>query len=392
MPIIINPATVTIPLKDYDHSWKITYFDPADVEQVLLDSSDSNTNYLVASSFTLKSLRTGIGSFSIMLFNPMGNYNTQIVKATRIKTYCDLLPAATTPTTVIFDGRVDSIKHSLTSDNKFYMELYGRKDPQLADLHITIRFNGAQAKAAIQSIIDTYFSGVFTYANIDTNMTGPVYGEYIEQRAVNVIADILKQVTYDGFIDMSGDIYTFPVGGRRNTLESITYGNNLLPFGSVGQDFIDEVNRTTVYGNVTENTLLLRTKNDTALQSASWIKSKIVTASNLQTTTTVEQKATTELVVGRLTPVFGTLISSKILVTLNPGESINCSAQAAGITGFYATMSITHSLNIKKTEITDFGEIKQINDKVTALSTQNINGMKDPEILLTFVDSFSLFS
>src|SRR3990167_3149938 len=218
MPITVNKTNIRVPLKTYNASWKIVYIDTDGNEVVISDNTTTDGNVFINGSFTRRTLRYGVGNFNINLFNNSGTLNPTYTKAMRIKVYADHV--SSNPTNQIFDCRIDSIKHSLVEDNKFIMSLYGRGNPQLVDKHITKDFSsGATAIAAIQNIIDTEFLGIFTYINIDPNMTGTIYGEYINQSGLSVISDILKQVGYDGYIDFNNDIHTFVVSSQKNTRE-----------------------------------------------------------------------------------------------------------------------------------------------------------------------------
>lgn len=395
MPVTINPAFPKVPLKTYDQTWKVVYFDNNNTEVTILDSTTNDSNMILGGRFTLKSLRTGIGDFNIEALNYKGRFNTIFTNGRRIKVYGDLSSSTTTPTTVLFDGYVDSKKHTLTGDGEFLINIYGRKNPQLMDLHITRDYSGGTAAdAAIRDIIDTFFSGIITYVNISTAMTGTIIREYIDTPAIEVISDILKQVEYDGYIDMSNDIHTFKPNENQNSVAKIVYGDNMLPFGEVGYDFLEKFNRVIVYGASTDKSLLLRTKNNLPDQTVTWIKSTVLSEGNLQTVSSVNQKADVELTNSQNIPFFGTLSSAHILPTLNPGETFFCSAQYGEINGFHTAVSITHNLvsggvgttdvDINKKETTSFIEIKSVGEKINALSNNNLRRMTDTAILFVF--------
>ena len=395
MPIIINKATINVPLKKYEIRWKIVYLDSGSNEIIIGDNSSSNYNRLISCSCTRHSLRNGTGHFEIILNNERGTFNESLKKATIIRIYADHTTAD--PSNKIFDGRIESVKHSLTGDNNFVMTVYGRKDPQLSR-HITKDFSsGANADAAIKAIIDDFFSGIFTYTNISTEMTGTIYGEYINESAISIIADILKQVTYDGFIDFDGDITTFKVGSRKNTKEKIIYGDNMLPYSGTGYDYIDEVNRMITYGSTDEGTLLVRTAEDINLQNESWIRTAVMGVGNLKSVNTVKQKAQVELDFLKQIPYLGSLTASNGLPTLLPGQQIFCSHQYGGINGFFDIVSYTHDLSQSGEWITSvvlnrldsnvFIDVREAEEKTTAISAQNINAMDDTAVLLKFNDT-----
>jgi len=395
MPVIINKANIFVPLKKYDTNWKIVYLDSSGTEQILGDNTNSDDSRFISGSSTRKSLRYGLGNFNLLLDNERGYFNSILQKGTRIRIYAD--HTTTSPTNQRFDGRTESIKHSLTTENQFIMSIYGRSSPQL-QRHITKDFSsGANADTAIKAIIDDFFSGIFTYVNIDVNMTGTIFGEYINEPAMSVIADILKQAGYDGFIDFNGDINTYPEGSRRNLRERIIYGDNMLAYNEVGKDFIDEVNRMIVYGSTDEGTMLLRTADDTNLQDASWIKTGVISVGNLKSVSTVKQKAQVELDFRKQTPLLGSLSASNGLPTLLPGQSIFCSSQFGEINGFMPIVEYTDNffqsgfwttdVTINRLDKNVLVDIRENDEKVTAISAQNINSMDNTIFLLKFKDT-----
>ena len=400
MPVIINKTNIFVPLKKYDTNWRIVYLDSNNTEQVIGDNTDTDNNRVISASFTRRSLRYGLGNFNLILDNEKGFFNSILQKGTTIRIFAD--HTIVSPTNQRFDGRIESIKHSLTTENQFLMSVYGRSSPQL-QRHITKDFStGANADAAIKAIIDDFFSGIFTYTNIDTAMTGTIYGEYINELAMSVIADILKQVSYDGYIDFSGDINTFPEGKRQNTKERIIYGDNMLAYSEIGKDFIDEINRMIVYGATDESTLLVRTANDTDLQNASWIKTGVMGVGNLKSINTVKQKAQVELDFKKQTPLLGTLSAANGLPTLLPGQNIFCSSQYGEINGFLPVVSYTDNLFqsgfwttdvvINRLDMNILVDIRENEEKITAINAQNINSMDNTAILLKFLDTTQISS
>jgi len=240
MPIVINKSKINVPLQRYYQNWKFVYVDSNGAEQTIGGTEESDNNRVINASCVLRSLRYGISDCRMILFNNDAHFNKILNKATVVKCYAEHTNPSSAPTNQVFLGRITSKKYSLDSENNRYLSIYGLNAPQLARRHITINFrNGAAANSALQSVIDTFFSGVFTYNNISPSMTGTIYGDYINQLAIDVVSDILKQVGFDGYIDFDGDIHTWAEGTNINANESIIYGDNMLPYDEVGYDYID---------------------------------------------------------------------------------------------------------------------------------------------------------
>lgn len=401
MPVISNKSNIRVPLKTYDQNWKIVYIDDKGIEQSLLTLGNSDSD-LLNGSFELKSLDVGTGTFTLSLLNDSGKFNNILKHGTKIKVYADLIDINTTPTNVISSGYIESKKHGLTNDNVFILNVAGRKNPQIEDLHITISFDEASAYNAIKSIIDTYFNGVITYNNMDANMIDTITHIYINQTAASIIRDILKKIGWSGFIDMNNDIRTFIKGGRRNENNRIIYGDNMLPYSDIGTDYIDNKNRIIMYGNKADDMLLVRTKNNTNLQEQTWIKSDIKNNNQIITIDETDTEAEIELSNSQTSPFYGQVTSAHLLPTLNPGELMFISNQYSEMDDYFNVVTIVHNIDstggetvvtINKLEVNSFTEIKKNKNSVNDLITdENINDMKDTVIYLLFEDNTGLSS
>jgi len=266
-------ARIRVPLKTYYQNWKVDL------------GSETVTVDLMSLNCTSRSLRYGIGSFTFLLWNDFKEYNKKAKVGTDVTFYFQHFKnTPTAPTNVLFTGKIDKPRHGMNSNNLNYMIISGRDFPELVDKKITISFNNAQANNAIKLVIDTWFSGKFTYDNLHNDMTGIVNGDYTDQKAITVISDILNQVEYDGYIDSDRDIHTAPDDGtNRNETESIVHGNNMLPFSGFGRDGTKEANEVKCYGDQSEDMMLMRRKIDQKSINESWIKTKIVNARSLLT-------------------------------------------------------------------------------------------------------------
>ena len=400
MPEIKKPAKILVPLKNYDCNYKIVYVDNTNTEITIGDLTQNDYNKFLSGTFTRRSLRYGLGDFNINLSNEAGFYNTILLNATKIRAYADHIPTSSSVTNQIFEGRIGSTKFSLDANGFRTINIYGREWPQLADRHITVSFDGSTYNAAIQYIIDNFFNGVFTYTNIVVDNSTAIYGQYINQTVLSIISDILKQANKDGFIDFTGDIHIFSEGGQINSIERIAYNDNMLSYSEIGKDFLDEKNSVTVYGATTDGVLLLRTKNNTTLQSTTWIKTEIQTDNNLTTINTTNQKAQVELDFLSQTPQIGFFTAANGLPTLLPAQSIPCEDQYGQVTGNYNIVLFTHNLdstgwwstdcNINRLDKTERVSIRETSNETKAITTQNINGMTQTVFLLTFDDSAGL--
>ena len=388
MPILTPNSKIRVPLQTFFHNWKVEL------------GTEDVTSDKMSLDFTSRSLRYGIGNFTILLWNNKGMYNSKANIGTNVNFYFH--HDTTTPTNKIFTGKIDRALDGLTNDNLFYMIIQGRDFPQLADKKITISFTNAQADNAIKSIIDTYYTGVFTYANLSASMTDLVNGDYTDQKVITIIGDILKQVEYDGYIDGNRDIHTYPDGGSNvNETESIVYGINMLPFSGFGRDGLSEFNEVKCYGDQSDDMILFRRKIDSASITESWIKTAIVNARSLFTPSSVAARADAELIDLKRSIASGYLSAEAGMPTLKPSQYFWASAQYSRVNDYYKAIEINHNLsssgrcianvNIEKPIKSTVRMIRILEDSVNSLN-KNPNNMHDVLVYLIFDNTTGITS
>lgn len=375
---------IRIPLNVYNQNWKVTVND-VDV-----------TSNLMQLTYTRRSLRYGCGRFDITLWNDKGLYNDTPF-ASYVKIYFEHTTG--TPINQVFYGRLDALYPGLEGNNRWKIRCVGRDYPELLDKRITITIDDP-LNTAIAEIIDTYFNGVFTYTNLDSSITTNVEGTYVNQKPVNIIADLLKQAEADGYIDMDRDIHTFlDDGNNRNLKEKIVYGDNMMPFDSLGRDGTQEYNEIIVQGEEREYLTLFRTKRDSTSISESWTKTKIINAKNLNTSDEVSVRAVAEIADNISLGKTGMLTAHAGLPTLHPTEYIWCSAQYADIGDWYKCTELTTTLSntgesithvlINKLRSNNVRRLRQQEESIISFN-RNPNGMEDVLIYLKFDDEIGI--
>lgn len=373
-------ARIRIPIDTFNQRWKVDL------------GSDTVTVDLMSLNCTSRSLRYGIGNFTFLLWNDKGEYNKKAVIGEDVTMYFH--QATATPTNEIFTGKIDKPRHGLTASNLNYMIISGRDFPELADKKITISFTNAQCDNAIKSVIDTWFNGVYTYTNLHEDMTETVNGNYVNQKAITVISDLLKQVRYDGYIDTDRDIHTYPDDGtNKNKTESIVQGVNLLPFSGFGRDGTKEFNEVYCFGNQTDDIALFRRKTDAESITETWVKTGIVNARSLITPESVAARANSELADLKRSDPSGFLSAEAGLPKLRPTQYFWASAQYSDIGAYYKSIMVNHILDSRGKTIVNVQIEKPIKSTVSMIrvlensvnsSSNNPNNMHDTLIYLTF--------
>ncbi len=147
---------------------------------------------------------------------------------------------------------------------------------------------------------------------------------HVEKKRLTISKIMADEGNYEFriFYNSSEDksyLYIHPTGVILNSAESVVYGQNFIDLVRFGKDTLTEANRIKQKGFSDGEILLMRTKQDTARQSAVWIKDKVETSSSIKTTDELDAKATARLNQLKDVGKSGTLITCG-LPTLHPAE------------------------------------------------------------------------
>ena len=360
---------------------------------------------LISISATRKDLRSGVGEFTIVLFNYEGKFTNSIEEGRTIRIYADHKTIITSSDNQIYQGKIINFSFGLSTTQGWVVTITGKDSPEAIDFTFSTTFNQVTYNNAITTIIDNEFSSVYTYTGVITDTTTSVSGGYSNQNFSNMLADILEQADYNGYIGFATgttrDIVTFKDDGSNiNDRENIVFGNNMAEFGGFEFNFDKEKNINTVYGKSQDEIQLIATKENTASQNRLWKKSNNINAGDLDTRQAVINKAVAvnKLNVGEQ---IGSLTAIGGLPTLQPGQWIYCSAQYARIEGYYRVIEFTHNIsaggwttivNLTR-KIKDTSTLlKELKAEITSTSISNPNNMKDTPIWLTFDTSTDILS
>jgi len=393
MPVVKIPKKTKVPIVTRDYR---TRFDFTDKNGDDIEFTDN----VISAALERRSLKYGLGGFVIMMSDDIGAFKNILKNATVIKVYAEHTTG--TPTNQIFRGKIDNPLYSLTVDNQFQKMLVGRDWPEVADQTIIENFTGAAANNAMTQIVDNNFSSLLSTSNISSKMTTAINQNFKDAKGITGFSEILRKSKHDGFIGFDGNITTFADGKNVNEVERIQYGYNMMPFGSFGKDFYNVYNKVKAYGSNKSNLLLASTREDSASQALSWVKSLIVNAGELSTIANLSSRAESDLAFSKDVFQKGILIAANGLPTLQPAQSLFCSAQRAEIDGYFIVPKMTHVFTqqggyftvcevsrLASTLIKDISDIQKV---LNSTASQNINGMDETAFYYLFENEVDINS
>jgi len=382
----------------------------------------ASDNYTLSASCS-KSASGELGTFTLRLFNDEGIFLDEFDGGEVVKIYCDTIDA----TTLLFYGRIDDIKYGLNSSDGWYIELYGRDYPELADKTVTGLEISVTADISLAGILDEFYPdltlvfwngdtwSVATYnSESDTVTWSPsapnfpttlVNTTYQHRTGVSVISEICEIVGLDWYIEYNSvlsryELRTLIKDSITNPNAGISYSVNLISLDNYNHENSDIINRIIYYGKTdSDNVLLVRTKNDSASQTNFWVKEKIINDGSATSMSVVESKSTFELSKNlEIIPNGGATVTC--LPLIRPGDNIYASVPYCGIYGLHRVDSYTHSFGIpmttsiqlskKPTKISDLF-IKKVNPEELIDKNQNINNMSD-SLTVLFDESPSMMT
>ena len=390
MPILTTPVNRAIPLKQpFIYNKKVVYLD---------DNGDEVdiTDYALIVNFERRSLRYGIGAFTILLNNNNGQYLNVMNEDIIIIIYAD--NGSAIPSNKVFRGRIDNSLYSLDPDNSHFKIIIGRDWPEIEGEIMSIPFSEAQAKDCFSSIVSQKFPTLLTTTNVSANMTTSINYNFIDDKPSGIFSDILKKANHDGYIDHDADIHTFEVGSNINNNEVVSYGVNLLPYDNFGKDNLNSYNKIKGYGAQNEGLFLVRTKSNS---NVVYVKAKTISEGTLDKITDLDEEVQSELDFSAAI-IKGSIPVSNGLFSLQPGQSIRITDQFSGISGYYTIPifsmqfnqdgSCFTTLTIEKPNPSDASDFLKLEKDLKNITINNPNTIDDTIFLFNFEDTTDINS
>lgn len=406
-------GSVTIPTTAIAYS-KIQIIDDSNVTYTVLDTyggADAD-NYTIEASVN-RSVTNKLASFTIILANIDGRYLNKFDGGEYVHFYSD----ETDATTHIFTGRIDDVKYGISQSQGFTVKITGREYPQFVDTLVSgIHVSATAGEALATMLYDNFSDMTLMFWNgaewaeathnpsdhtvswskdVPTFPTTLVNISYSNKKPITVIEDICIQTGLDAYTDydITNSRWTLKIflqGDITNTGSNIGYGVNLLGFTDYGSENSKIYNRIKIYGKTDNNAILLmKTEEDATSQSNLWIKDKVINAADLETMDEIKDRADKELIVG-LNQNNDGRITTVLLHSLRPGETINVSIPYVNINGTYRIMGFTHNFTKNETTV----NFNNVQNTITDMIIPKINASEIVSVLKNFYgmkDSITVF-
>jgi len=323
-----------------------------------------------------------IGSFNFIVDNSGQDYTGKFSLYDKVNIYMDY---AVTATTKKFVGLIEKVSHQ-----KFTIRITGRSSAvRTMGTTITKTYSDTYTHDIIQDLINTYFSGIITYNNVDTTESTDtrVDVDWYQKPFWECVQELCFRAGYDAYIDVDFDFHYFVSGSRLNTTEVVVHECNLIETGEFAPDLSVIKNRIIVYGAQVENMQVIWTAEDSDSISQYDVKEEIISDSNIRTVEQARARAEYELSVKKDPPIVGE-VTSLGLPTLAPGEKVRISDPLNNLEPkYYTIQKFTHKfsnddpmktvLTVQK-EISTIPKIlkKRIKFEFESTEKENPNGMK----------------
>lgn len=392
----IQPDMVVTPRSTYTPKIKVlvTYHNGSQV-----DLASSSSPHVIHISVTRRTLNRGFGTFSILIDNTEGKWNSLITGGERIDIYADFVDA----TNQIFRGKIDAPFKSFDGGKGYFMNLAGREAPEVQDRLVVMTAAGTSVYDFLKSMVDTWFSTTLTYTNMNAGMATLLYRDYTWKKPSKIFADALNKAGYYGYLDFNYDIHTFVE--EENTSESIVIGQNMGEVDGYGEDLLERRNSIIMTGDKVEDAgafFYAKSKKDATDIAAFWQKDLLVNDTSLRSQDAIETDVALRLSSDNQVETKGVIVAIHGLPTLKPGQSITCECPRCDITGLHVVQEFTHTITPtswttvvnyerKGSSLWDVLSLRDEKISGTSQASNNPNAMTDA-VCYTFEESPSLMT
>ena len=266
-----------------------------------------------------------IGNFTFTFDNSEGEYSNKFSLNDEIKIYSDYATSATTLRFLGVIEKVNSKEEEITVSG-------GSGAIKVMGTSITKNYINTYTHDILIDLINTYFSGIITYTNIDTTESTdlPISVNWYQKPFWECVLEVCNRAGRDAYIDASYDFHYFNSESIENTTEAVVHDFNLIEVGDFTPDSTNIKNRVIVYGAIIEEQQIMWTEEDQDSIDDYGLKELIINDTNIITVEQARDRAVYELSINKDPPIIGEVISDP-LATILPGERIRLSDPESGI-------------------------------------------------------------
>ncbi len=346
--------------------------------QVKVEIGGVDVTSRVITSSWIKLVTRGIGNFSLVLSNAMGQFSGSYSDGDVVKFYADNTDA----TTLQFRGRIDFVKDDLGSQGQV-LSIEGRhRSFLLNEFAICHSASNTATSEILKDIIDKLPSASgFTYTNVQDDTT-TMSVEWNYKPFWDCVLELANKGGFDCYVDDDLDVHYFEENSIANSSDAISEGDNFIQARDSGTDNYYEKTRVITTGQDLKGLPIIYTA--ISSNEGDDIREVFIQDSSANTYEKVQDIAN-----AKLTELTDRNPQSRVnsfgLETVKPGDNIWIIIPRQKIAGQFKLIEINHKFGMKiggwRTEVLTeeldegvSGAIQKI-DKTTQQirSTRNVN-------------------
>lgn len=346
------------------------------------------TKLIVEGEFT-DGVTSTIGSFNFKILDPSNTNSGKIDEFDTVNLYLDY---GSTATTLRFSGKIErkaNVEYA-------FLELSGRSVAlNVTGINVTYDSSGSKARSVIlKEIVDKYFSGVISTANIEDDLT-EVEKNYSEMPFWDVVEDLCDDGGRDAYISPSLVMNYFLKGSRDSTTEAIVERVNLINPIEFAKDTEELVTKVRIYGQKKGGIPIIATSDSDTTITKGITKELKIDNANIATQDQAKAFADWKFERNKVLPTLGA-VQSLMLPTIAHGERVRIFSPTNNIPPvFYEINSYTHSfsksgapktiVNIKKPRL----NIPEILKRNIQFQTETTEGDNPNEMEFSIIYDFT---
>lgn len=320
----------------YYADYRITVTDSTGVEE---DITDISPEIEVNDSAT-----ESIGDFKVTLWNNRETYTGKWKGGEVFKYYKDY--SDQTPSTCVFTGLLEK-----PSKKNNTLVLSGRRiDVKYQGRKVTESFSNTDCSDILKTLITNYGDGTFTSNNVQQSGVNLTVAWY-DKPFWECVQDLCKAAGFDVYCDSSKDWHFHKQGSDFNTTDAVVHTYNLFDTSEFVKDTTQIINRVLVYGAQLDNNIQVMytaesNDPDYGVDSPFGAKESKVSDDNITSYDQAKDYGDFLLNEGLNPPEVGELVSTSLLATIRPGQSLQCSDPQNGIQpGNYLCIGYSDKIN-----------------------------------------------
>jgi len=302
------------------------------------------SKYVQSAKFT-KCANQEVGSFTITISNPRGEFSDSYVGNEVVELTMGITPG---PTDTKFRGFITKVWPKVLKGQNVIMLSGQQIGARLMDFIVNKSYSATEASEVIKDLISTYAED-FTTDNV-TECTTPITINWVDKPLWDCIQEILTLTGYDAYVDDDSDLHFFESGSVENLDEAIVI-SNYKTMEYFGGNISEVKNKLSFIGQTTEGLPIISTSEDSASITSYGQREGIIKNTRANTSLEVDSKAIALTSEYKDPTTRGKFITNQMLLTLSPADLVWVSLPPQKIHGEYVVYKYSHVFPECNTEV-----------------------------------------